>query len=193
MRARRRGAGLRNELLLVGRMLAEHDETRVGLRAAGLLDTALAIATRPECLPDDDATIHPRARTTLARDFEMKRFAWSLVAEFAVDEEGARMAHEGGFIACLLAFLEPLAGFPDLTGAASRVARWSPSQLADFQELALRVLARLVPTCASRHVSAGACETAASPAGGAALSPPDAPPRPTPRWPCTSAPGDLAP
>ena len=153
---------LRNELLLVGRMLAEHDETRVGLRAAGLLDTALAIATRPECLPDDDATIHPRARTTLARDFEMKRFAWSLVAEFAVDEEGARMAHEGGFIACLLAFLEPLAGFPDLTGAASRVARWSPSQLADFQELALRVLARLVPTCASRLVSAGACETAAA-------------------------------
>ena len=153
---------LRNELLLVGRMLAGHDETRVGLRAAGLLDTALAVATRPERSPDDDATIHPRARTTLARDFEMKRLAWSLVAELAADEEGARMAHEGGFVACLLAFLEPLAGFPDLTGAASRVARWSPSQLADLQELALRILARLVPTCASRLVLAGACETAAA-------------------------------
>lgn len=154
---------LRNELLVCGRLLAEHPKTRVALRAAGLHRTALAIATRPEMSADDEGVLHPMSLGTRARDFEMRRLAWLLVAEFAEDDAGAVEAcAPNGFTACLLAFLAPLARFPILAGPerAARIARWSPSQLRDLQELALRVLTRMAPRSGAALWNAGACETA---------------------------------
>ena len=135
--------------------MAEHPKTRVALRAAGLHRTALAIATRPEMSADDEGVLHPMSLGTRARDFEMRRLAWLLVAEFAEDDAGAVEAcAPNGFTACLLAFLAPLARFPILAGPerAARIARWSPSQLRDLQELALRVLTRMAPRLSLIHI-----------------------------------------
>ena len=148
---------LRNELFVAAHLLAERGgawrarfrETRV------IVDVAVAASTIPEW-HDAHASkrVHPSACASPARprDFEMKRLAWTLVAELAADEAGAEetLGEDGGvFVAALLAHLAPLAGFPDHAGARGAAEaierRWSDAQRADLQTLALRCLARLAP------------------------------------------------
>ena len=136
---------LRNELFVAAHLLAERGgawrarfrETRV------IVDVAVAASTIPEW-HDAHASkrVHPSACSSPARprDFEMKRLAWTLVAELAADEAGAEetLGEDGGvFVAALLAHLAPLAGFPDHAGARGAAEaierRWSDAQRADLQ------------------------------------------------------------
>ena len=49
----------------------------MGLRAAGLMETAMAIAVHPEMGPaPTDGVVKPFAMTTAPQDFEMRRLAW---------------------------------------------------------------------------------------------------------------------
>jgi hypothetical protein len=170
-------------MFVAARLLAERGgawrarfrETRV------IVDVAVAASTIPEW-HDAHASkrVHPSARASPARprDFEMKRLAWTLVAELAADEAGAEetLGEDGGvFVAALLAHLAPLAGFPDhagARGAAEAIARrWSDAQRADLQTLALRSLARLAPVTMDTLACAGAVETAIAAAAGDARAP----------------------
>jgi len=166
---------LRNELFVVARLLAERGGAwRASLRAReDAVRTAIAAGTIPEWPdPDASARVHSTVRTFPARerDFEMKRLAWRVVAELVGDEPGAETVsreHGGAFLSSLLAPLAPFApfaGFPDHAGASDAakmlVNRWSASQFADLQALALRSLARLASTSMDALVEAGAVETA---------------------------------
>lgn len=156
---------VRNELLITARLLAEDPGSRAGLRAAGLADTALAIAVHPEMgPPPSDGAVKPFAMTTAPQDFEMKRLAWLLVAELSDDEIGIAVARKG-FLACALAFLSPFGGGVSPSAAAAAaggvaVTWWSRSQLRDLQELALRLLTRLAPLCPVEMATLGACNAA---------------------------------
>ena len=178
---------LRNELFVAAHLLAERGgawrarfrETRV------IVDVAVAASTIPEW-HDAHASkrVHPSACASPARprDFEMKRLAWTLVAELAADEAGAEetLGEDGGvFVAALLAHLAPLAGFPDHAGARGAAEaierRWSDAQRADLQTLALRCLARLAPVTMDALAAAGAVETAIAAAADERCASHDAP------------------
>ena len=178
---------LRNELFVAAHLLAERGgawrarfrETRV------IVDVAVAASTIPEW-HDAHASkrVHPSACASPARprDFEMKRLAWTLVAELAADEAGAEetLGEDGGvFVAALLAHLAPLAGFPDHAGARGAAEaierRWSDTQRADLQTLALRCLARLAPVTMDALAAAGAVETAIAAAADERCASHDAP------------------
>ena len=178
---------LRNELFVAAHLLAERGgawrarfrETRV------IVDVAVAASTIPEW-HDAHASkrVHPSACASPARprDFEMKRLAWTLVAELAADEAGAEetLGEDGGvFVAALLAHLAPLAGFPDHAGARGAAEaierRWSDAQRADLQTLALRSLARLAPVTMDALAAAGAVETAIAAAADERCASHDAP------------------
>ena len=178
---------LRNELFVAAHLLAERGgawrarfrETRV------IVDVAVAASTIPEW-HDAHASkrVHPSACSSPARprDFEMKRLAWTLVAELAADEAGAEetLGEDGGvFVAALLAHLAPLAGFPDHAGARGAAEaierRWSDAQRADLQTLALRSLARLAPVTMDALAAAGAVETAIAAAADERCASHDAP------------------
>ena len=178
---------LRNELFVAAHLLAERGgawrarfrETRV------IVDVAVAASTIPEW-HDAHASkrVHPSACASPARprDFEMKRLAWTLVAELAADEAGAEetLGEDGGvFVAALLAHLAPLAGFPDHAGARGAAEaierRWSEAQRADLQTLALRSLARLAPVTMDALAAAGAVETAIAAAADERCASHDAP------------------
>ena len=178
---------LRNELFVAAHLLAERGgawrarfrETRV------IVDVAVAASTIPEW-HDAHASkrVHPSACSSPARprDFEMKRLAWTLVAELAADEAGAEetLGEDGGvFVAALLAHLAPLAGFPDHAGARGAAEaierRWSDAQRADLQTLALRCLARLAPVTMDALAAAGAVETAIAAAADERCASHDAP------------------
>ena len=178
---------LRNELFVAAHLLAERGgawrarfrETRI------IVDVAVAASTIPEW-HDAHASkrVHPSACASPARprDFEMKRLAWTLVAELAADEAGAEetLGEDGGvFVAALLAHLAPLAGFPDHAGARGAAEaierRWSDAQRADLQTLALRSLARLAPVTMDALAAAGAVETAIAAAADERCASHDAP------------------
>lgn len=156
---------IRNELLIIARVMAEEPDTRAGLRACGLAAVALEMAVHPENGQRANELVLPVfAQTTSAEDFQMKRFAWTLTTTLAEDTQGIAVA-KSGFIECLLTFLRPLTGEyvpPPLTLPSSNsdtgVNRWGPERLRDLQELALRLLARLAPLCPNEMIAGGACD-----------------------------------
>eukprot|EP00899_Mesostigma_viride_P002503 jgi/Mesvir1/12253/Mv00470-RA.2 len=145
---------LRNELLLVAHLLSK---ARVNMEAARetLLPLLVAAAVTPEILPFGDI-IKPFALTTEPEDYEMKQLTWAVVGACCkADTQSLEYAVEGGFVACLLSYIDPV----HLDAPGGVHSKWSRGQLRTLQAQALTLLIQLIPAKPSVLYEGGASDT----------------------------------
>mmetsp|Transcript_32935 Transcript_32935/g.63262 ORF Transcript_32935/g.63262 Transcript_32935/m.63262 type:complete len:884 (-) Transcript_32935:291-2942(-) len=140
---------MRNEFLLVAKMLASEERIRLSFFQSGFVKLAVAAAISPE-MACEGMALKPFNQTQQAEDLEMKRLAWNLTGELCQNEQCLKEAVGLGLLRSLLMYV-------DEESAASLAARWPPDQLRDLTLQSLSLMYLVVPHCHAQFSNLDGC------------------------------------